>query len=70
MYTIYSVNDPIFDKLPNLTKVMLLQTWIAAPSVRNSLQILDPLNINNMPEPLLSVDIAEGRVANKGAYEW
>lgn len=72
MYQIYSVDDPIFDKLPNLTKVMLLQTWIAAPNLRNPLQILNPNDLDNIPEPLLSTQIVEtsNKSSIKSAYAW
>lgn len=72
MYQIYSVDDPIFDKLPNLTKVMLLQTWIAAPNLRNELQILNPNDLDNIPEPLLDTQIVGGSTNSsvKHAYAW
>lgn len=57
MTTIYNVGFDLFDKLPALTKIMLLQTWVAAPGIRHPLQILQPNDIDNMPEPLISVDI-------------
>lgn len=35
---------------------MLLQTWLAHPSTRTKYMILDPTNLDSMPEPLESVD--------------
>lgn len=59
MYNIYSIGDAEFDRLPNYTKVMLLQTWIADPKVRSPYMILDPVNIDNIPEPLEPMSISE-----------
>lgn len=44
-------------RYPNLTKTMLTQLWVADPSLRTSYMILDPVNWDNMPKPLISVDV-------------
>jgi len=57
MTTINKVGHPSFDKLPRLTKVALLQVWICHPSLRNKYMVLNPLDWDNMPEPLISTSI-------------
>lgn len=43
--------------LPKLTQSMLAQIWIAHPTKRTKYMILDPLNWDLMPEPLVSSEI-------------
>ena len=42
---------------PNLTKTMLTQLWLADPSLRDQYMILDPVDWDNMPKPLISIDV-------------
>jgi hypothetical protein len=42
---------------PKLTQTMLTQIWVAHPSIRNPLMILDPTNWDNMPQPLISHEV-------------
>lgn len=41
----------------NLAVTMLCQTWVADPSIRCKLMILDPLDWDSMPPPLVSIDL-------------
>ena len=43
--------------LPKLTCTMLTQLWVADPSLRDQYMILDPVDWDNMPEPLISLDV-------------
>lgn len=43
--------------LPSLTKTMLTQLWVADPSLRDQYMILDPIDWDNIPKPLISVDV-------------
>lgn len=43
--------------LPKLTQTMLTQIWLAHPSLRTPYMILDPLNWDNLPSPLLTPEI-------------
>lgn len=49
--------DPMFDQLPSLARIMLAQTWLAHPTVRNKYMILNPLDWDNMPNVLVDNDI-------------
>lgn len=42
---------------PKLTQTMLTQIWVAHPSIRNNLMILDPKDWDSMPEPLISKEV-------------
>lgn len=42
---------------PKLTQTMLTQIWVAHPSIRSPLMILDPKDWDNMPEPLINQEI-------------
>lgn len=42
--------------LPKLTQSVLCQIWLAHPTKRNSNMILDPLNWDNIPAPLVSTE--------------
>ena len=44
-------------KLPKLTQSMLAQIWIAHPSKRTKYMILDPINWDLMPQPLVTSEI-------------
>lgn len=43
--------------LPKLTQSMLAQIWIAHPTKRTKYMILDPINWDLMPEPLVTSEI-------------
>jgi hypothetical protein len=36
---------------------MLTQIWLAHPTIRNEYMVLDPVNWDNVPQPLVSNDI-------------
>ncbi len=57
MTTINKTGYPLFDKLPRLTKVALLQVWCCHPSLRNKYMVLNPLDWDDMPEPLISTNV-------------
>lgn len=53
-----------FDKLPDLERAIYIQIWCAHPEVRNEYMILDPINWDSMPEPLIT-----GEIFNKPVKE-
>lgn len=36
---------------------MLTQVWVAHPSLRNEYMVLDPVNWDQMPEPLIPTEL-------------
>lgn len=58
--------------LPKLTQTLLTQIWLAHPSLRTPYMILDPLDWDNIPSPLLTTEIfkaPEQPVAKKQKLE-
>ncbi len=53
-----------FDSLPDLERTMHIQIWCAHPEVRNEYMILDPINWDSMPEPIIT-----GEIFNKPVKE-
>jgi hypothetical protein len=56
-YKLYSIQDTQIGKLPLLAQTMLTQTWCAHPVNRTKYMILDPLNWDRLPTPLVTEDI-------------
>lgn len=56
-WTLTGIQDTELFGLPKLAITMLAQIWVAHPSLRTNLMILDPKNWDLMPEPLLSSEI-------------
>ena len=49
--------DTEIGHLPKLTQTMLCQNWLAHPTHRHELMILDPKNWDNMPKPLIQYEV-------------
>lgn len=62
-YGIYGVSKQLEDgrcglgSFPQLTRMIILQTWCAHPSIRSKYSILDLNDWDNMPQPLISEDV-------------
>jgi hypothetical protein len=56
-WSLAGIADTELGHLPKLTQTILTQIWLAHPSHRSSLMILDPNNWDRMPEPLLAIDV-------------
>lgn len=56
-FKLYGVEDDNFKDIPGLAQVMLTQIWCAHPSNRTKYMVLNPLDWDNIPQPLLSCDI-------------
>jgi hypothetical protein len=61
-WTLTGIQDTELHGLPKLAVTMLAQIWVAHPSLRTELMILDPKNWDNMPEPLLTTEIFQQQV--------
>lgn len=51
---------------PKLTMTMISQIWVAHPSIRNNLMILDPRNWDAMPDPIVPSEVLVGTVERTG----
>ena len=61
-WTLTGIQDTELHGLPKLAVTMLAQIWVAHPSLRTELMILDPKNWDRMPQPLLTTEIFQQQV--------
>jgi len=52
-FTLYIPAGTALDGLEMLAKIMICQTWVAHPSTRTEYMILNPIDWDNMPDPLI-----------------
>jgi len=53
-WSLNGISDTELGHLPKLTQSILAQIWLAHPSHRSSLMILDPTNWDRVPDPLIA----------------
>lgn len=56
-WSLTGIQDTEIGHLPKLTQSMLCQVWLAHPSLRSPYMIVDPLNWDNQPKPLVVNEI-------------
>jgi len=56
-YSLYHLGNTELSECSSLVKIMLCQTWAAHPQNRTKYMILDPMNWDKMPTPLIDVSI-------------
>jgi hypothetical protein len=56
-WALTGIQDTELGHLPKLAVTMLTQIWLAHPTIRNEYMVLDPLDWDRMPPPLVSNDI-------------
>jgi hypothetical protein len=56
-WALTGIQDTELGHLPKLAVTMLTQIWLAHPSIRNEYMVLDPLNWDNIPAPIVAQDI-------------
>lgn len=56
-YSLYRLGDTELSECGTLVKIMLCQTWAAHPQNRTKYMILDPLNWDKMPVPLVDSNV-------------
>lgn len=56
-HAVHNLKDSILEEVPIYARAMLLQYWCAHPVNRNEYMILDPRNWDNMPKPLVDVEV-------------
>lgn len=55
--SINNIADQEFKKLPRLLKLLLCQTWVYSPQVRNKHAITDLINLDQPAQPLVDAEI-------------
>ena len=56
-WSLTGISDTELGPLPKLTQSILTQIWLAHPTHRTGLMILDPQNWDRMPEPLITNNV-------------
>jgi hypothetical protein len=56
-WSLTGITDTELGHLPKLTQSLLTQIWLAHPQHRHELMILDPLNWDHKPEPLIANNV-------------
>lgn len=56
-FTLYGLGDTVLRSVNGYYIAMLTQIWCAHPANRNEYMILDPINLDNMPDPLIDVEM-------------
>jgi hypothetical protein len=81
-YSLYRLGDTELSECPGLVRIMLCQTWAAHPSNRTKYMVLDPMNWDKMPTPLVDVNIfkmpatavtkqvAQAQKPDSDAHDW
>jgi hypothetical protein len=75
-WALTGIQDTELGHLPKLAVTMLTQIWLAHPSIRNEYMVLDPLNWDNIPAPIVAQDIfkapapAESKPISKDASSY
>ena len=64
-WRLYGIQDTELGGIGELLQTMLTQCWLAHPKYRRETMILDPLDWDNMPEPLIDVEVVKPVVADK-----
>ena len=68
-WSLNGISDTELGHLPKLTQSIMTQIWLAHPSHRSNLMILDPTNWDHMPEPLIATNIFNTVVTKSSALE-
>jgi len=63
-WQLYGIQDTELGGYPKLLQTILTQCWLAHPKNRRETMILDPLDWDLMPEPLIDVDVVKPVVAD------
>lgn len=69
-YTLYFPAGSPIHELPTLARHMMCQTWCAHPSNRTEFMILNPLEWDDLPQPLVSVDVVHTVPSHRNSDEY
>jgi hypothetical protein len=58
-WSLTGIKDTEYGHLPTHAVTMLCQTWVAHPSLRTPLMVLDPNDWDGMPAPLMDTEVVE-----------
>lgn len=66
-WALTGIKDTELGHLPTHAITMLCQTWVAHPTLRTNLMVLDPNDWDGMPEPLMDSRVLEEPVRSQGS---
>lgn len=69
-WQLYGIQDTELGAYPKLTQTMLCQCWLAHPKHRKATMILDLVNWDNMPLPLIEQPLAEHKPKPTSGLPW
>lgn len=69
-WSLTGIKDTELGHLPTHAVTMICQTWVAHPSLRTSLMVLDPNDWDGMPEPLVDTMVLEEPVRSQGSKKF
>lgn len=69
-YSLYIPADSSLYSLPTLAKIMMCQTWCAHPNNRTNLMVLNPLEWDDMPEPLIETNVFTSGSKTNTVPDW
>lgn len=58
-FKLYSVKDTCYENMPACVQLMLAQIWVAHPDNRSKYMVLDPVNWDRVPQPLIETEVFE-----------
>lgn len=56
-HKLYATTGTCFEKTPSLFQVMLSQIWVAHPENRTKYMVLDPIDWDKVPAPLIEIEV-------------
>lgn len=66
-FKLYSTQGTCFEGIPHCAQIMMSQIWVAHPENRTKYMVLDPLDWDGVPEPLIPVQMFESK--NSGSTD-
>jgi len=60
-YALTGLADTALGHLPTYAKTMICQTWVAHPTLRTQYMVLDPVNWDEVPEPLITQEVVPAK---------
>ena len=68
-FKLYSTQGTCFEDVPHCAQIMMAQIWVAHPENRTKYMVLDPLDWDGVPEPLIPVQMFESKTSSSANTE-
>jgi len=60
-YALTGLGTTALGHLPTYAKTMICQTWVAHPTLRTQYMVLDPVNWDTVPQPLITQEVVPAK---------